>query len=303
MLMNLNESNWDDLKFVLAVAEAGSVNSAARRIGVNHATVLRRIAQFEAALGHQIFDRGPSGYRPSRQGEMVVASAIRMRSELQALNESLNGLSDDFDGQITVTTTDSLLATVVGTALQSFQLRFPKISIELVITNRLLSLANRHADVAIRPTREAPDGMHAVRVCSLGFGMYASPDYIELNPATPDEMSRWLILNPRENKAPSQYWMQTHYPNAISAISAETYLALSTLAEKGLGIAVLPCCLGESSRYLVRIGDTLRDIETALWIMSPRDLAGTPPIRAFYQHFSKSLRQNEGLISGGRTLA
>ncbi|MGB7302286.1 MAG: LysR family transcriptional regulator [Burkholderiaceae bacterium] len=300
-VIDIANLNWDDLKFVLAVAEAGSVNSAARRLGVNHATVLRRIAQLEASLGHHFFDRDAAGYRPSRQGEKAVASAIRIRKELQSLNQVLNGLSTELDGKIRVTTTDSLLTSVVGAALRSFHERFPQIQIELVITNQLLRLNERAADVAIRPTREAPEGMHAQRICKLGFAIYASKKFMASAPDSPTPNTRWLALNPGQNKSPSEYWMQTHYPNALITITADSFASLGKLAEQDQGLAVLPCCLGETSDTLVRVGDPLADIETALWVMTPTELAGTARVQAFCEHMAEALSLEQAVISGTRS--
>ena len=162
---------------------------------------------------------------------------------------------------------------------------------------------NRHADVAIRPTREPPDAMNAARICSLGFAIYASDQYLKSDPAAPHANSRWLVLNPGENKAPTTYWMQTHFADAFAAISADSYVALCRLAEQGHGLAVLPCCLGESSAQLVRVGEPLADIETALWVMTPVALAGVPRIRAFCEHVSAALAQDESVISGAPALA
>jgi DNA-binding transcriptional LysR family regulator len=55
--------DWDDVRYFLAVARGGSVRAAAEGLGVNHSTVLRRIAELEARLGAHMFQKLPSGYR------------------------------------------------------------------------------------------------------------------------------------------------------------------------------------------------------------------------------------------------
>ncbi len=61
----MHSDNWDDLRYVLAVAETGSVSGAARRLGVNHATVLRHVAAYEARHGIELFDKSARGYAVS----------------------------------------------------------------------------------------------------------------------------------------------------------------------------------------------------------------------------------------------
>src|ERR1700691_4485716 len=70
--------DWDDVRYFLAVARGGSVRAAAERLGVNHSTVLRRIAQLEERLGAHMFEKLPSGYRLTDAGEEVLEFADQM---------------------------------------------------------------------------------------------------------------------------------------------------------------------------------------------------------------------------------
>ena len=72
--------DWDDVRYFLAVARGGSVRAAAERLGVNHSTVLRRIAQLEKHLGAQMFEKLPSGYRLTAAGEEVLELANQMEA-------------------------------------------------------------------------------------------------------------------------------------------------------------------------------------------------------------------------------
>ncbi len=290
--------NWDDLKYVLAVAESGSANGAARRLGVNHATVLRRIAQIEAALGTVVFDREAAGYRVTRVGQVVVEGADRVRQDVKSLQSSLAGPSAGMVGQVRVTTTDSLMVSVVGSALQTFQQAYPRISIDLMMTNHLVDLSQRQADVAIRPTRSIADGVRAERVAGLAFALYASPGYLKRDPDAPTRSSRWLVVDPSQMGSPTRYWMQTHFPEADERVRAGSFLALGALAAQGQGITILPCCLGETTPGLVRVGKPLSDIETSLWVMTTNELAGSPRIDAFCEHMLDALRQQARLLEG-----
>lgn len=293
--------NWDDLKFVLAAAEAGSVNGAARRLGVNHATALRRIAHLETTLDLRIFDRTTNGYVVTRDGNYVVSAAQKIRDEVHALERQLAGKSDLMEGSIRVTTTDSLMVSVVGPALRSFQDRHPSITLELVMTNALVDLDRSQVDVAIRPTRTPPEGLRSQRPSGLGFGLYASADFLRRHPNAPDARSPWLVMDSSQLTSPTQYWMRTHYPGAIERVRAGSFVTLTELAEQGQGLAILPCCLGGRSSTLVRIGELLADIETGIWVMVPAHLAGAERIEAFCEHMMRSLGAQTGLLEGRET--
>ena len=78
--------DWDDVRYFLAVARGGSVRAAAEHLGVNHSTVLRRIAQLEERLGAQMFEKLPSGYRLTAAGEEVLELANQMEASSHQLS-------------------------------------------------------------------------------------------------------------------------------------------------------------------------------------------------------------------------
>jgi DNA-binding transcriptional LysR family regulator len=83
--------DWDDVRYFLAVARGGSVRAAAERLGVNHATVLRRIAQLEERLGAQMFEKLPSGYRLTAAGEEVLEFATRWKRRRTSWRRASSG--------------------------------------------------------------------------------------------------------------------------------------------------------------------------------------------------------------------
>src|ERR1700678_4810410 len=81
--------DWDDVRYFLAVARGGSVRAAAGGLGVNHSTVLRRIAQLEERLGARMFEKLPSGYRLTSAGEDVLEFADQMEAASNRLEAGL----------------------------------------------------------------------------------------------------------------------------------------------------------------------------------------------------------------------
>lgn len=83
--------DWDDIRYFLAVARGGSVRAAGAQLGVNHSTVLRRIAQLEERLGAQMFEKLPSGYRLTAAGEEVLELANQMERRLTSWRRASSG--------------------------------------------------------------------------------------------------------------------------------------------------------------------------------------------------------------------
>src|ERR1700761_6672853 len=88
---NCTMIDWDGVRYFLAVARGGSVRAAAERLGVNHSTVLRRVAHLEARLGAHLFEKRPSGYRLTTAGEEVLEYAERMETSSLQLETRVFG--------------------------------------------------------------------------------------------------------------------------------------------------------------------------------------------------------------------
>jgi molybdate transport repressor ModE-like protein len=95
--------DWDDVRYFLAVARGGSVRAAAKASGVNHSTVLRRIAQLEERLGAQMFEKLPSGYRLTAAGEEVLELANQMEASSHQLETRVFGRDQSVRGLLRVT--------------------------------------------------------------------------------------------------------------------------------------------------------------------------------------------------------
>jgi DNA-binding transcriptional LysR family regulator len=113
--------DWDDLRFALAVASGGSLAAGARRIGVNHTTVLRRIAALEERLGVRLFERLPSGYALTPRGEELVEAARTIDETVNRLELRLAGTDLSVSGPVRVTTTDTLMASLLPRILAALK--------------------------------------------------------------------------------------------------------------------------------------------------------------------------------------
>ena len=113
--------DWDDVRYFLAVARGGSVRAAAQRLGVNHATVLRRIAQLEERLGVQMFEKLPSGYRLTAAGEEVLEFADQMEVSSHLLETRVFGRDQSVRGLLRVTLAPPLSDTPADAGLRRFR--------------------------------------------------------------------------------------------------------------------------------------------------------------------------------------
>ena len=126
--------NWDDLRFILAIARQGSLAGAARQLGVNHSTVFRRLNGVEKVLATRLFERLPTGYLPTAAGERLLARAERMDREADGLAREVAGLDRRLSGTVRLTTTASLAYYYVAPCLRAFHQDYPGVTVELVVS-------------------------------------------------------------------------------------------------------------------------------------------------------------------------
>ncbi len=260
----LHKVNWDDLRYVLAVASEGSVARAARRLGVNHATVLRRVTAFEEAAGGPVFERSAQGYRLRPDRAAVIEAA---REAEEALARAAAHLRGDRDGAGTVmrlTSVDSLCTTVLADGHARIARRIAPHRLEMVVANAHLDLARLQADMTVRPALHLPEEMTGCQVAEMGLGVYAVADAPET----------WLGLSgPLASAVPGR-WMAENVPPGQVAGQADSFVVLRELARRGQGRAILPCILGDAAPELVRLDVTPALPGIPVWVATHRDLAG-----------------------------
>ena len=132
--------NWDNLRYVLMVANKGSVAAAARELEVNRTTVLRRINAFQENLNCRIFNRGKSGYALTPEAEKMITAAREVENTLFNMQRQIAGHELKLEGELRVTTTDSFMFSLLGSPLASFRQKHPHIVVDILVTNSLLDL-------------------------------------------------------------------------------------------------------------------------------------------------------------------
>lgn len=281
------------MRFVLAVADSGSLNRAASTLRVNRTTVLRRINAFERKHGVRLFERLPNGYTLTDAGNEILAAARGFENAIVSLERKLTGQDLRAEGLVRITTTDTLLASVLPVPLAKFKQEHPGISIDVTTTNAFADLSKRDADVAIRPAIDPPEFLMGRRIGSVAFAVYAV--------TTLDEKEeRWI--GPDETLAGTSVakWMRTAMPTLQPNIRADSLVSMRELCAAGAGLAALPCYLGDSDARLVRVRPPIPEMTTALWVLTHPDLASTVRVKLFVDYVSSVLGKQRQLLEGQR---
>ena len=148
----MHKSDWDDLRFVLAVAEEGSLNAAARRLGVNHATVLRRVAAFEELHGAPVFDRSARGYTIRPEKLRLIGAVQEAAAAMQRIEAMGNAAEEGGFTPVRITSTDSLCAHVLPGIVP--ELAEKGFAVDLSANNDRVDLGRLRAEITVRPALE-----------------------------------------------------------------------------------------------------------------------------------------------------
>lgn len=287
----MQQLNWDNLRYVLIVANKGSIASAARELGVNRTTVLRRIESFQESLGCRIFERNPSGYVLTVEAEKIIKAAQEIEDTLFDMERQIAGRELRLEGELRVTTTDTLLTSVIGPHLASFHRKYPHISVSVSITNNILDLSRRDADIAIRPTRTADTPLVGQRVSRIQFFVYASDLYLESMPGTAIEQHHWIGFDSSLQSTEAAKWLNARVDTKKICLRVDSFVGLRIAAENAMGLALLPHYLGDASPVLKRLPAPTKELTTGLWLLTHPDLIRSAKVHAFMEHFGHALSE------------
>ncbi len=283
--------DWDDLRYLLAVGRAGSLSGAARRLGVNHSTVFRRLGALEERLGVRLFERLPGGYVATAAGEDLLHGAERIESEALELDRRLAGRDLSLSGSLRLTAPDDVAERLLMGPLAAFRRAYPEISLEVAIDNRMLSLTKREADVALRPSTRPPDVLVGRRIGPLASALYATGE-------TVPENGPWIAWEEGGGPPDVARWIERHIAPERIVYRSNSMLHLLAACRAGVGVALLPCFLADPESALRRLAPPDRALTTDLWLLTHPDLRRSARVRALLDFLFEALKPMRPRLAG-----
>lgn len=297
-LAKTNKLAWDDLALVLAIARAGSLSGAGRALGTTHSTVYRKLLAIEARLQTRLVEHLPEGYVLTAAGEAVRQAAERMEQEVHGLERRIVGEDVRLDGALRITTTDTLACGVLAPVLAEFRERHPGITLDLIVDNRALNLTRRDADIAVRPTRHPPETLVGRRLAAIATAVYGAPDYLRRLAAPPLDAAMWVLPDESLWDLPATRWGKRAIAVGRVAIQVSSVATMRELVRAGLGVAPLPCFLGDGDPGLTRVTAPIAELSSELWLLTHPDLRRNARVRAFLTEVGDALIAQKAAIEG-----
>ncbi len=292
--------NWDDLKIFLAVARAGQFLGAAKRLGLNHATVARRITALEHASGGLLFHRQTTGSVMTEAGERLLEIAERIEAEINSAKAVVAPENASVTGTVRIGAPDGFGVAFLAPRLSGLTTLHPAISVQLVPVPRSFSLSRHEADIAITVERPTEGRLVASKLVDYTLQLYASKAYAD-EYGLPREAIEFadhrlvgyvadLVINPSLDYADS---FSRDWKAAFQISSA---LGQVEAVRAGAGIGILHTFIGRMHDDLVPL-ETFAPIRRAYWMVFHQSARPLPHVRAATQFIREVVDENRAIFA------
>jgi DNA-binding transcriptional LysR family regulator len=268
---------WGDVRVLLAIARSGTLGAAGRSLNLSQPTMGRRLKVLEASLGQMLFQRTADGFVLTDEGSAALVHAERMEESAHSLSRQLGSSDSRLDGVLRVSSSDwfglHFLTPICGELTRAH----PDLTIELLTDARLLSLARREADLVVRIVPfDEPDIVQR-HLMHMPYALYQAKDAAPID----DASVRLVTMDTGFHDMPDAVWLRAHFPKARVAFRSNNRHVQAIACADGVGLAVLPCPLGDSHPALARVGRLQMPPGRDVWLGYHRDLRRLPRLRAF----------------------
>ncbi len=289
--MNPLLSSWDLVKVYLMVMRQGSLSSAARTLNISQPTARRQIEALEDELGVPLFTRAPSGLLPTDYGTSLMAQAEAAEAAIGAFRRGASGAVDEDSGTVRIACSEVYGVEIMPNLLSQLIKDYPKLETELVLSNRREDLLRREADIAVRLTEPKQDALIARKVKPVGFGLYATREFLKTYPAPKTygefvERGRFISDDRRDFMRKGFEAAKLKLPKNI-VFRTDSDLAQLAAIRAGLGIGICQNRFAAPS-HLVRVLPEV-SVKLECWIVMHEDLKHMRRVKLVFDYLVKAL--------------
>lgn len=301
--------DWQDIQIFLEVARCERLTDAARRLGLDHSTLSRRVRRFETQLNTQLFERSTRGYRLTEAGQRLLGHAEEMARHAIDARETLADQNHQVSGQIRLGVTEGFGTWVIAPLLAAFCERHPGITVDLLALPRMINLSRHEADLAITLDRPTSAGLVVSRLCDYALRLYGSQAYLQRH-GTPRSLAELahhrligyvddLIFSEQLNYlvpllgAESGHGTPAHFSLRSTSVSTQC-----SAARHGAGLAILPCFMASGCKDLVGVLNDKVEIHRQFWIVSRQEQRQLARIRLLWEFLRDAAERNRKFLMG-----
>ena len=291
----LSTMDWDDIRFFLGVARAEQFSAAAARMGVDTATVARRINALEKSLNTRLFDRRHTGCVLTEAGERFFQTAEDLESNILRAQADLSRSGVLVTGAVRIAAPDGFGTLFLCPRLAALKARHPALTIQLVPITRTFSLSRREADLAVTIEQPAEGRLVSRKLIDYSLHFYASRKYLEElgAPTTANDLSRHCLITyvPDLIFAEQLIFMPEIYGPSYSRLECSTAVGQLEAVRSGAGIGILHDYAAHRDKQLRVVLPAVR-FDRTYWMVTHADLQGIARVRAAIDFIVDEVRAN-----------
>lgn len=285
--------DWNALKLFLAITKQGSLTGAAKQLAVNHSTVFRRLNNFETELGGRLFERLNNGYELTALGHEILQLAENIENSFDTLERRIIGKDLKPQGVVKITAPNNIAYRYLPRYLTAFNILYPDIHIELLVSNETFNMSNRQADIAIRATNSVPEHLVGRKVADVTWGVFASQRYLENHRCLPqsiNELTQHALVGGTGNmrNLSAFRWLEKHHSQQI-VTRCDELMTMSRFAESGHALAFLP--EDQHSPEIQKLFTFAPGGYSNLWLLTHPDIRNVARIKLIMQYLTKAFAE------------
>jgi DNA-binding transcriptional LysR family regulator len=291
--MSSEHLDWDNLRYFLAVARAGKLTAAARRLGQDHTTVGRRVASLESAFQSKLFERRPDGYRLTEVGQRLYENVDALESSVWEIQRNIAGRTQHVEGLVRIGAPDDFGNVFLAKRIGELQGLYPSLKIELITSHHALSVSKREVDIAIGIERPVEGRLFVRKLTDFEMRLYATQDYIDAHgpiDGAPDLARQMWIGGVNDFNSAALLdagLVGTPTPRfACSSFAGQLAAAVS-----GAGLAMLPRYVADQETSLMPVLPGVAKATHAYHMVVHADLRGLPRVRTAANYIAQKVSE------------
>jgi DNA-binding transcriptional LysR family regulator len=301
-MQNLPDFDWNDLRYLIAVAREGSTLAAAKAVGVSQPTVQRRLAALEKQIGCQLIESRPTGYCLTELGKELLPFAQRMEKEALAFARQLCTRDESLSGTIRITCPETDLPHLLGPIFDRFQAQYPRIQLEFLVTDSALDLAKSEADIALRGGQPKDSSLIGRKLADALWLPYANRAYVERH-SRPEKLADFekhsvVVYTGVLSELGPGRWLRSIAPNAKVAGYSNSVSGAFSAVRSGLGLAMLPALVGNSDNNLICMWRPQPEVTEPFTLLVHPDLRRISRVRALLDFIGEEVPTIRTLFRG-----
>lgn len=289
--------DWDNLRYFLELSRAGRLTTAARRLGVDHTTVSRRIQALEKSLEVQLFIRDTTGYTLTEAGRGLLPQVERMEGASVSIEQALPHSSEKLSGQVRIGATEGYGTVMLASQLTELSQRYPHLHLDLLALPRAVRLSRHEADIVITLERPERGPYIIAKLTDYVLRLYAGKAYLQQHGPvnTREDLGRHRFVSYIDDLVFSKelLFLDEIAGSGVVSLRSTSVLAQQEAIAAGAGVGILPAfSADQDSRLSVILPHQVHFIRT-FWMLMPIELKDIARMRITWDYLRKMAEESQ----------